>query len=59
MMDESTRRTVRRQLKRRGFDKTTSQRAGTVRPRCSQCAVLVINGLACHETGCPNNRKKR
>ena len=21
---------------------------------CSQCEALVINGLACHETGCPN-----
>jgi len=25
-----------------------------VRARCSQCAVVHINGLACHETGCPN-----
>lgn len=21
--------------------------------RCSQCEMLVINGVACHETGCP------
>ncbi len=21
---------------------------------CSQCAAAVINGVACHETGCPN-----
>ena len=21
---------------------------------CSQCAALVINGVPCHETGCPN-----
>jgi hypothetical protein len=21
---------------------------------CNQCAMLSINGLACHETGCPN-----
>jgi hypothetical protein len=25
-----------------------------VRVRCSQCAAAVINGVACHETGCPN-----
>ena len=24
--------------------------------RCSQCEALVINGLACHETGCLNAR---
>jgi hypothetical protein len=22
--------------------------------RCSQCEALVINGIACHETGCPH-----
>ena len=22
---------------------------------CDQCEVLRINGLACHETGCPNS----
>ena len=21
---------------------------------CSQCEALAINGIACHETGCPN-----
>lgn len=26
----------------------------TYKVRCSQCAALAINGLACHETGCPN-----
>jgi hypothetical protein len=25
-----------------------------VRVRCSQCEAAVINGVACHETGCPN-----
>ena len=24
------------------------------RVRCSQCAALAINGVPCHETGCPN-----
>jgi hypothetical protein len=29
-----------------------------VRPmRCDQCQMLSINGVACHETGCPNSRK--
>ena len=22
---------------------------------CDQCEVLTINGVACHETGCPNS----
>jgi hypothetical protein len=25
--------------------------------RCDQCQMLSINGVACHETGCPNSRK--
>jgi len=48
----------RRQLQARGFDRTTVIRGRGVptryRPACSQCEVLVINGLACHETGCPH-----
>ena len=24
---------------------------------CDQCEALMINGLFCHETGCPNSRK--
>lgn len=24
--------------------------------RCSCCEALSINGVPCHETGCPNNR---
>lgn len=26
-------------------------------PRCDQCEVLCINGVNCHETGCPNSWK--
>lgn len=26
------------------------------RVRCSQCAAVSINGVPCHETGCPNAR---
>jgi len=43
-------------VKARGFDRSTSTR--TVPPAvavsCSQCEALVINGMATHETGCPN-----
>jgi hypothetical protein len=24
---------------------------------CNQCEALMINGVFCHETGCPNSRK--
>ncbi len=24
---------------------------------CDQCEALMINGVFCHETGCPNSRK--
>ena len=40
-----------------GFDLSKSidgEKRGAFRIRCSQCEVLVINGLPCHETGCPN-----
>lgn len=33
-------------LEDRGFDR--GERG------CSQCEALAINGVACHETGCPN-----
>lgn len=25
-----------------------------IRVRCGQCEALAINGIACHETNCPN-----
>lgn len=25
---------------------------------CNQCQALMINGLFCHETGCPNARSR-
>ena len=46
-------RTIVRQLKQEGFDNTYASK-GVISPRCSQCEALVINGMACHETGCPN-----
>jgi hypothetical protein len=30
------------------------QRSPTGRLHCDQCEAVSINGLACHETGCPN-----
>jgi hypothetical protein len=41
-------------LKVRGFDESYHSGRGLYRPKCSQCETLVINGMACHETGCPN-----
>jgi len=48
----STLDTVRSQ----GFDRTSvvrGSRPRSYRPACSACEVLVICGVACHETGCP------
>jgi hypothetical protein len=47
-------------LRRQGFDLTRYDRGtATFRVRCSQCEALVINGVACHERGCPNQRKPK
>lgn len=27
-------------------------------PKCNQCDSVTINGLYCHELGCPNARKR-
>lgn len=48
----------RRRLVRRGFDKTYTFNGG-VYPRCSQCSMTAICGQACHERGCPNERRTR
>ena len=31
--------------------------AKRVKVSCDQCNMLSINGVACHEHGCPNSRK--
>lgn len=45
------------QLLARGFDNST---ADSPEPGCtvccSQCAAVAINGVACHESRCPNQR---
>ena len=46
-------------LRRAGFDRSYAipfERSWQV--RCSQCKTLVINGMACHETGCPNQPRE-
>lgn len=35
----------------------TNQFRLVVPMKCDQCQMLSINGVACHETGCPNSRK--
>lgn len=42
-------------LKCAGFDRSFYDRSsGYHNPRCSQCEAVCINGIPCHETGCPN-----
>jgi hypothetical protein len=36
-----------------GFDESY-EKGSKVYPKCSSCQVAAINGVACHETGCPN-----
>ena len=39
--------------------KTSVKTTGNIHtaPRCNQCQELRINGVRCHEHGCPNARK--
>jgi hypothetical protein len=47
-------------LRRQGFDETSYDRSsGHFRVRCSQCEALVINGVPCHEQGCPHQKRDR
>ena len=44
------------QIKHQGFDRSRVTRTvpfRSIHVACSQCEALVINGVACHETGCP------
>lgn len=45
---------LQEQLLEAGFDKSEPSEEGGVIVGCSQCAACVINGVPCHETGCPN-----
>ena len=40
-----------------GFD-LSRKIGGTIKVGCSACAALVINGTACHEAGCPNEKRE-
>ena len=49
-----------------GFDRSyrierdsCGQFSKMVHVACSQCAACAINGVACHETGCPNTNRIR
>lgn len=44
-------------LRANGFDESYNiPFTKTYKIRCSCCAALAINGVACHETGCPNQK---
>jgi hypothetical protein len=50
---------AKQNLLTQGFDLSEyDNQSGYWRVRCSQCESLVINGLACHETGCPNSKRR-
>ena len=47
-------------LRQQGFDASRYNRStGRWSVRCSRCEATVINGVACHEYGCPNQRKEK
>lgn len=43
-----------------GFDRSdyTFGRKNLLSVACSQCQATVINGVPCHEAGCPNRTKE-
>lgn len=41
------------ELEQDGFDQCRID-GKHIRVKCSQCDALCINGIACHEIGCPN-----
>jgi hypothetical protein len=47
---------IKRGLLRKGFDKSYKTKQGGYKVVCSQCEAMVINGVACHEIGCPNRK---
>lgn len=56
--NEPKRYNLGKRLHSLGFDLTAYDRStGYYRVRCSQCAALVINGVPCHERGCPNQKR--
>ena len=51
--------TLLRKLQSEGFDKCYELESGGVKVRCAQCEALVVQGIAIHEHGCPNEKKNR
>ena len=46
-------------LRRQGFNvEVGEENDGRVRVTCNQCVAMVINGVACHERGCPAASRK-
>ncbi len=58
-MEREERLKLKRSLARKGFDRCLTFKSGTLTVGCSQCQALVIQGVACHETGCPNQKSGR
>lgn len=50
---------VRGRLVAGGFSVKMNEERTGFHVRCTQCAALVINGVATHELGCPNRQKSR
>ena len=46
------------ELRDQGFDESYYIGAQAWSVGCSQCLASTINGVACHETGCPNKPTK-
>lgn len=59
------RATILQDLHARGFDRSSplvrdesGRFTRACHVECSQCEALVISGVACHETGCPNQTRE-
>jgi hypothetical protein len=46
------------QLRAQGFDLARYVGSRQWRVRCSQCEACTINGIPCHERGCPNKPRE-
>lgn len=46
------------ELHGRGFDSSELRKDGSIKLKCSNCEATAINGIACHEQGCPNSRSQ-
>jgi NAD-dependent SIR2 family protein deacetylase len=47
---------AQRLREQQGFDEAHVH-GDYVKVQCSQCQASVINGVACHERGCPNEKR--